>query len=1151
MAQRVQMKRSSVLGKRPNNQYLEPGELALNTNQADPGLFFETNTGDIAKVGPTHIGIAPPQSEVGYGPGETWLDSGNGTMNIWVPALNKWVPIQSPLFGGATTAIFVGSEFPEASDDLSNDGIARPFATLNRAMIEVARRSILSGRFDELYNGQFTILLLPGRNVVYNEPGVEFSEFEQLVSGFLPDQTITQGILRLFNSVTGGLLVPRGTSIVALDLRKTEIRPTYYPLWTRLKYEYDPTSIEARTSILKWTGNTYLTSFTFKDKVESVSVTSISGDADDVAILRSARPHGFRALVTSQSSSSEVVAADRITLSYPLSVSQLYDNGPVAPAGDYYADPLDAYTFRIRRTTGDASTLLRRELPQFGAPNADPPEFATITYPLTSHHRLSAIKFATTTELNEYYTKVQRAFSLLNFSGTINNAEVTPGETSIVAGLTENPTFSANKVENSSPYILNCSLRSDWGMSGAEVNGDLVTGFKSALFCNYTAVSLQNDAETYEVYDAISKSWIGLKDRYSAATNTPLSLVTNAAAMDYMISQIKVEDIRYFFRPKLDIPSDDQKSSGLTDPESDTRNFAVQTSNGGFSQVVASFAIGVAINYWALSGGSMSVQNANSNFGGMAIRAEGFRGIGTAGGAESPDKNFIVKGIRRPSIITPQMVADANNIRKIYFNGRIVSTTINSITFDVEINTESLLPYTLRPGSYVWVQSTDTGLTYSAQLASSGSILSPDRKTLYVSGDNNGIHGSSLDLSTASLPYLRRFIDPRPGIDKQYSLWIGGSIAANRAPEYGFILRFSQDTSSNLLRPGVQLDPGQTGGWNHTFQVIDTRTKAEGDNPNGTEPLIVPSSSSGDYYVTFLAIDSAHPWIATGNNGFSASADINYPRGAYSTYNQRVFYAMEDDQAVASLKPLPTDIGTAGWTRAKVLEYCQDIEQTWMHAEGYTSADDPMTASYAEDDVVYTYARGVQFDSGNYELNGVIDIDDGTSTLGVLSGNVALTSLYDPWWGASKMAMTRFLVLLGFSYSQIDTVLRPQLWTSRNITVASMPAVGTTGYALATGQWGVEFNRPSTIRSGNHAWEWSGYLNYAKGLPQYQTSQLSVRQRFDAMFTGIWGGVTSATGTDDRDEFVITGKAVAGGNGLTLLTTAPTSGQDSTNTPIA
>ena len=394
MASRIQLKRSSVLGKRPSGQYLEPGELALNTNQADPGLFFETNSGDIAKVGPTHLGLQPPVSDVGYGPGETWLDAGNGTMNIWVPTLSKWVPTQSPLFGGVTTAIFVGSEFPEATDDLSNDGIARPFATLNRAMVEVARRSILTGRADDLYNGRFTVLLLPGRNIVYNEPGITLGEFEEQITGLQTDQTITQSILRLFNGPSGGLLIPRGTSIIALDLRKTVIQPTYYPFWSRTLFEADPTLIEARSAILKWTGNCYCTSFTFKDKVSEASVTKIDGEADDVAILQSIRPHGFRALVTSTASSNEIISADRVVLSYPTGASQLYGRDPIAAAGEYYADPINTYAFRLLRVT-DSTPLLRKDLPEYGTPGSNPPEFAIISYSLTSHHRLSAIEFAT------------------------------------------------------------------------------------------------------------------------------------------------------------------------------------------------------------------------------------------------------------------------------------------------------------------------------------------------------------------------------------------------------------------------------------------------------------------------------------------------------------------------------------------------------------------------------------------------------------------------------------------------------------------------------------------------------------------------------------------------------------------------------------
>jgi hypothetical protein len=151
--------------------------------------------------------------------------------------------------------------------------------------------------------------------------------------------------------------------------------------------------------------------------------------------------------------------------------------------------------------------------------------------------------------------------------------------------------------------------------------------------------------------------------------------------------------------------------------------------------------------------------------------------------------------------------------------------------------------------------------------------------------------------------------------------------------------------------------------------------------------------------------------------------------------------------------------------------------------------------------------------------------------------NLAKAELYDPWWHPTKAAMTRFLALLGFAYPAINTILQPQFWTSRNIAVSSLPSVTTGGYALATGQWPMEFNRPSKIDSGNHTWELSGYINYSKGLQRYQDSQLSTRERFDAMISEVWGGMISSTGSNEKNEFSVTGKIVAGGTGMTLLRT--------------
>jgi hypothetical protein len=101
MAQRIQLKRSSIAGKRPDASYLEPGELAVNTNNADSGLFFESNDGSIVKAGPTSVGPQPPVSTVGYGPGESWFDTGNNNLKVWNADEQKWETVLGPQHGGS------------------------------------------------------------------------------------------------------------------------------------------------------------------------------------------------------------------------------------------------------------------------------------------------------------------------------------------------------------------------------------------------------------------------------------------------------------------------------------------------------------------------------------------------------------------------------------------------------------------------------------------------------------------------------------------------------------------------------------------------------------------------------------------------------------------------------------------------------------------------------------------------------------------------------------------------------------------------------------------------------------------------------------------------------------------------------------------
>ena len=79
MSVQILSRRSSVLRDRPFPTRLGDGELAINTNTAEPGLFFKDSGSGLIKAGPVHVGAtAPNASGVGFtsnSKGESWLDT--------------------------------------------------------------------------------------------------------------------------------------------------------------------------------------------------------------------------------------------------------------------------------------------------------------------------------------------------------------------------------------------------------------------------------------------------------------------------------------------------------------------------------------------------------------------------------------------------------------------------------------------------------------------------------------------------------------------------------------------------------------------------------------------------------------------------------------------------------------------------------------------------------------------------------------------------------------------------------------------------------------------------------------------------------------------------------------------------------------------
>lgn len=143
--------------------------------------------------------------------------------------------------------IYVNPDDFDATDAIDNKGNSplRPFKTIARAVLEVARYSYVSaGSADDKFD-QFTILLYPGDHIVDNRPGVY--PYVQSGAGYAATLSAFQAtpqagdygwsdttkqyadLYKVTNSHRGGLIIPRGTSIIGLDLRKTKIRPKYVP----------------------------------------------------------------------------------------------------------------------------------------------------------------------------------------------------------------------------------------------------------------------------------------------------------------------------------------------------------------------------------------------------------------------------------------------------------------------------------------------------------------------------------------------------------------------------------------------------------------------------------------------------------------------------------------------------------------------------------------------------------------------------------------------------------------------------------------------------------------------------------------------------------------------------------------------------------
>ncbi len=485
--------------------------------------------------------------------------------------------------------VYVSPDDFNASDDVNNRGNSptRPFKSIQRAFLEVARFSYKSGpdndRFDE-----FTVVLSPGDHYIDNRPGVasatSIPDFNTNVNFDLGN---SQNDLYKFNSTTGGCIVPRGTSLVGMDLRKTKVRPLYVP---------NPTdNTVPDTSIFNVTGGCYFWQFSIFDGKQKVyfdttgnkanptfshhKITNFTfADADDLTLYYDKIGDAYVNMVTDINVDGAIEETD-------------LENRIVGPLSDKKV--IESVT---PQTLGGNATEIRIKTK---APHGYfVGQFVTIddTGLTNDLHGSFLITRLDPADNTLFYYRVNTNITSLISGTTYTTSSLPPNR------LNENAIVQAeiDTVDSASPYMFNLSIRSVWGLCGLHADGSKVTGFKSMVCAQYTGVSLQKDDRAFTKFNEdtaqFDSAWNGV------AVTDPEELSTGSFATTPYHT-----DGRAYFK-------------------NEWRNAHVRLSNDAFIQAVSIFAVGFADHFLIESGADISITNSNSNFGNTALDAIGFKG---------------------------------------------------------------------------------------------------------------------------------------------------------------------------------------------------------------------------------------------------------------------------------------------------------------------------------------------------------------------------------------------------------------------------------------------------------------------------------------------------------------------------------------------
>ena len=470
--------------------------------------------------------------------------------------------------------IYVNPDDFDASDAYDNRGNSalRPFKTLQRAFLEVARFSYRVGLSNDEFDA-FSIYLYPSDYVIDNRPGVaNYNDIQPFDSNSNFDLTSSSNVLYKFNAAAGGIIVPRGCSVVGSDLRRTKVVPKYVPYPTvQGSLGITATNEPAAAGIFKLTGGCYFWQQSFFDG----DTNGVYYRADDISTIAPNFSHHkltcFEfANITDLNLYYQKISKAYATIPDSSGVVAQYqlqarveENRIVGPISDEFA---------VSQIIRNGQTATAFTVDALGNPKNHgfsvgvAVNISGVTGPTEQDQLLYNGSFLVTSAQGNQFTYQMSTEPSGNAIGSNILVKV-----------------EIDTVDSASPYVFNCSLRSVWGINGMHADGDEATGFKSMVVAQFTGISLQKDDRAFVLYNQST----GAYEAQAAGSGAHIN--------------------------------------GLSEYRKGWRHRHIKASNDAFIQVVSVFAVGFGDHFFSDSGGDLSITNSNSNFGNTSLRSKGFK----------------------------------------------------------------------------------------------------------------------------------------------------------------------------------------------------------------------------------------------------------------------------------------------------------------------------------------------------------------------------------------------------------------------------------------------------------------------------------------------------------------------------------------------